>query len=180
MCNLIASAPQFPINVLNLLVLTRAVKKSNHRKGIPESGIPKRAFVKKSYKHSLTLTPYPPLLLLLLLLLLFSAHISFRCLHDLNAWNKLPCSMFRRTSSAKDVRAVEGESPFWNSNCLLERSLLATTNWYNCSLMKSFIEKGGQGGHNLPLAVPRSPASRTFLVLWLPTSAFYCVFSVVM
>ena len=30
---------------------------------------------------------------------------------------------------------------------------------------------GGQGGHNLPLPVARSPASRTFLSLCLPTPA---------
>ena len=30
---------------------------------------------------------------------------------------------------------------------------------------------GGQGGDNLPLPVPRSPASRTFLFLCLPTPA---------
>ena len=34
---------------------------------------------------------------------------------------------------------------------------------------------GGQGGENLPLPVPRSPASRTFLFLCLPTPALYCV-----
>ena len=30
---------------------------------------------------------------------------------------------------------------------------------------------GGEGGHNLPLPIPRSPASRTFLSLSLPTLA---------
>ena len=39
---------------------------------------------------------------------------------------------------------------------------------------------GGQGGHNLPLPVPRSPASRTFLSLCLPTPALYCVSPVIM
>ena len=39
---------------------------------------------------------------------------------------------------------------------------------------------GGQGGHNLPLPVPRSPASRTFLSLCLPTPAHYCVSPVIM
>ena len=34
----------------------------------------------------------------------------------------------------------------------------------------------GKGGHNLPLLVPRSPASRTFLSLCLLTPALYCVF----
>ena len=39
---------------------------------------------------------------------------------------------------------------------------------------------GGQGGENLPLPVPRSPASRTFLFLCLPTPALYCIFPVIM
>ena len=39
---------------------------------------------------------------------------------------------------------------------------------------------GRQGGHNLPLRVPRSPASRTFLFLCLPTPAPYCVSPVIM
>ena len=39
---------------------------------------------------------------------------------------------------------------------------------------------GGQGGHNLPLPVPRSPASRMFLSLCLPTPALYCVSPVIM
>ena len=38
---------------------------------------------------------------------------------------------------------------------------------------------GGQGGHNLPPPVPRSPASRTFLSLCLPTPALYCVSPVI-
>ena len=50
MCNL-RYRITFPIIVMNLLVLTRAVK----------SGIPERAFVKKSYGRSLALTPTPPL-----------------------------------------------------------------------------------------------------------------------
>ena len=41
--------------------------------------------------------------------------------------------------------------------------------------------EGGTGrGHNLPLPVPRSPASRTFLSLCLPTPALYCVSPVIM
>ena len=39
---------------------------------------------------------------------------------------------------------------------------------------------GGQGGHNLPLQVPCSPASRTFLSLCPPTPALYCVSPVIM
>ena len=39
---------------------------------------------------------------------------------------------------------------------------------------------GGQGGHNLPLPVPRSPASRTLLSLCLPTPALYCISPVIM
>ena len=39
---------------------------------------------------------------------------------------------------------------------------------------------GGQWGHNLLLPVPRSPASRTFLSLCLPTPALYCVSPVIM
>ena len=39
---------------------------------------------------------------------------------------------------------------------------------------------GGQGGHNLLRRVPRSPASRTFLSLCLPTPALYCVSPVIM
>ena len=39
---------------------------------------------------------------------------------------------------------------------------------------------GGQGGDNLPLPAPRSPASRTFLFLCLPTPALYCIFPVIM
>ena len=35
---------------------------------------------------------------------------------------------------------------------------------------------GGAGGHNLPLPVPRSPASRTLLSLCLPTPAFIVFF----
>ena len=43
---------------MNLLVLTRAVKIDHSC--IPESGIPERALVKKSYGRSLALTPAPP------------------------------------------------------------------------------------------------------------------------
>ena len=39
--------------------------------------------------------------------------------------------------------------------------------------------EGGQGGHNLPLPVPHSPASRTFLSLCLPTTALSCVSPVI-
>ena len=39
---------------------------------------------------------------------------------------------------------------------------------------------GGQGGDNLPLPVPRSPVSRTFLFLCLSTPALYCIFPVIM
>ena len=47
--------------------------------------------------------------------------------------HSLPRSMqLRRTSSAKNVRADTVDSPFRNSNCFLERSLLATRNCYNC------------------------------------------------
>ena len=38
---------------------------------------------------------------------------------------------------------------------------------------------GGQGGDNFPLPAPRSPASRTFLFLCLPTPALYCIFPVI-
>ena len=34
---------------------------------------------------------------------------------------------------------------------------------------------GEQGGQSLPLPVPRSPASRTFVPLYLPTPALHCV-----
>ena len=42
------------------------------------------------------------------------------------------------------------------------------------------IKGGEQGGHNLPLPVPHSPASRMFLSLCLPTLALYCVSPVTM
>ena len=35
--------------------------------------------------------------------------------------------------------------------------------------------RGRQGGQSLPLPVPRSPASRTFVPLCLPTPALHCV-----
>ena len=69
---------------MNLLVLTRAVK-IDQPYGIPESGISERAFVK-----SLTGVPLlSPLPHPLVVVVLFSAHISLRCPHDLNAWNRL-------------------------------------------------------------------------------------------
>ena len=42
------------------------------------------------------------------------------------------------------------------------------------------LSGGGQGSHNLPLPVPRSHASRTFLSLCLLTPALYCVAPVIM
>ena len=52
--------------------------------------------------------------------------------------------------------------------------------YFSYSLDKAFHCGGGQGGDNLPLPVPRSPASRTFLFLCLPTPALYCIFPVIM
>ena len=46
--------------------------------------------------------------------------------------------------------------------------------------MQLKVVGGGQGDDNLPLPVPRSPASRTFLFLCLPTPALYCIFPVIM
>ena len=48
------------------------------------------------------------------------------------------------------------------------------------SLLGLQSKRGGQGVHNLPLPVPRFPASRTFLLLCLPTHALYCVSPVIM
>ena len=67
---------------MNPRVLTTAVK-IYQSYGIPESGIPERAFVKKYYRRSLALGPYPSPSLI------FSAHIILRRPHDLNAWNRL-------------------------------------------------------------------------------------------
>ena len=63
---------------MTLLVLTRAVK-IDQSYGIPESGIPEWAFVKKSYWHSLALTPTQRPRCCF-----FSVHISLRCPNDLN------------------------------------------------------------------------------------------------
>jgi len=67
---------------MNLRVLTRAIK-IDQSQGIPESGIPEGAFVKKILQAFPCSRPYrhPSLFL--------SAHISARCPDDLNAWNRL-------------------------------------------------------------------------------------------
>ena len=84
MCNL-RYRITFPIIVMNLLVLTRAVK----------SGIPERAFVKKSYGRSLALTPTPPLVVFFFIPLRLSPrserletgyHLASACVLHLHCW----------------------------------------------------------------------------------------------